>query len=84
MQTLLLLAALASATACITPTLPTQPAAPPDTRAADEAATRAADAEWVKAVAAKDTQQSTSYYADTAQVFAPNAPPPSKKPSPAS
>ena len=62
MQTLLLLAALASATACITPTLPTQPAAPPDTRAADEAATRAADAEWVKAVAAKDRQQSTFCY----------------------
>jgi uncharacterized protein (TIGR02246 family) len=72
--TLLMLAALAIATACNTATQPAQPAAPPDTRAADEAAIRAADAEWVKAIATKDIQQSTSYYADTAQLFAPNAP----------
>ena len=71
--TLLLLTVLATATACNTATQPTQPAAQ-DTRAADEAAIRAADAEWVKAVGAKDMQQSTSYYADTAQLFAPNAP----------
>jgi hypothetical protein len=42
-------------------TAPQQPAAAPDTRAADEATIRAADAEWVKAVAAKDVAQSTSY-----------------------
>jgi uncharacterized protein (TIGR02246 family) len=71
-RTLLLL--LLTSTACNTATQPTQPVVPPDTRAADEAAIRAADAEWVKAVAAKDMLQSTSYYADTAQLFAPNAP----------
>ena len=51
-----------------------QGAASPDTRAADEAAIRALDAEWVKAIASKDLAKATSYYADTAQMFAPNAP----------
>lgn len=51
-----------------------QPAALPDTRAADEAAIRALDAEWVKAIASKNCAQVTSYYADTAEMYAPNAP----------
>jgi hypothetical protein len=60
MQTRLLLGALA--TACNTPTLPTQPAVPPDARAADKAAIRAADVEWVsRPEPAKDRQQSTFF-----------------------
>ncbi len=42
------------------------PAAPPDTRATDEATIRAADADWVKAAAAKDLEKCMSYYADDA------------------
>jgi|SRR5450432_1831051 len=72
--TLLLLATLAIASACNSTPQTTQPAAPPDTRAADETAIRAGDAEWVKAIAAKDVPRTTSYYADAAQLFAPNAP----------
>src|SRR6185437_450103 len=61
--------------ACNTTSQPSaQPAASPDTRAADEAAIRALDADWVKAIASKDLAKATSYYADTAQMFAPNAP----------
>jgi uncharacterized protein (TIGR02246 family) len=40
------------------------PAAPPDTRKADEAAIRAASAEWSKAAQAKDLDKSMSYYAE--------------------
>ena len=47
---------------------------PPDTRAADEAAIRQTDADWVKAAAAKDAQQATSFYADDASLLAPGAP----------
>jgi len=47
---------------------------PPDTRAADESAIRALDADWVKAVAAKDAAQTTSFYADGASLLAPGAP----------
>ncbi|MGA8222354.1 MAG: SgcJ/EcaC family oxidoreductase [Candidatus Acidiferrales bacterium] len=43
-----------------------QPAPPPDTRKADEAAIRAASAEWSKAAQAKDLDKSVSYYADDA------------------
>jgi uncharacterized protein (TIGR02246 family) len=46
----------------------------PDTRAADESAIRALDADWVKAVAAKDAAQTTSFYADGASLLAPGAP----------
>src|ERR1700694_3596265 len=48
--------------------------APPDTRAADEAAIRAASAEWAKVAAAKDLEKTLSYYADDASMFPPNAP----------
>lgn len=51
-----------------------QPAAPPDTRAADEATIRAADADWVKAAAAKDLEKCMSYYADDAVFLSSGAP----------
>jgi len=51
-----------------------QPAAPPDTRATDEAAIKAADEEWSKAAAARDLDKVMSYYADDAVLFAPKAP----------
>jgi uncharacterized protein (TIGR02246 family) len=47
---------------------------PPDTRTADEAAIRDADAQWAKAVAAKDVQKIVSFYADGASLTAPGAP----------
>ena len=47
-------------------------APPPDTRAADEAAVRAASAEWAKVAAAKDLERTLSYYADDASMFPPN------------
>jgi uncharacterized protein (TIGR02246 family) len=45
---------------------PAAPAAPPDTRAADEAWIRNADADWLKAATAKDLEKCMSYYADDA------------------
>ena len=50
------------------------PQAPADTRAADEAAVRAASAEWAKVAAAKDLEKTLSYYAEDASMFPPNAP----------
>lgn len=52
----------------------TEPAAAPDTRSADEAAIRAADADWAKAAAAKDLEKCMSYYADDAVLFSPGVP----------
>jgi uncharacterized protein (TIGR02246 family) len=52
----------------------TRPAAIPDTRAADEALIRNVDTEWVKTVAGKDAQQSSSYYAEDGLLMAPGAP----------
>jgi uncharacterized protein (TIGR02246 family) len=46
-----------------------QPAPPPDTRKADEAAIRAASAEWNKAAQARDLDKSVSYYAEDAVDF---------------
>jgi uncharacterized protein (TIGR02246 family) len=43
-----------------------QSAPPPDTRKADEAAIRAASAEWSKAAEARDLDKSVSYYAEDA------------------
>ena len=75
-----LFAVLALFTACnTTPQQATQPAAPPDTRAADEAVIRALDAEWVKAFATKDLAQATANYTDSTEVFVPNAPAASSK-----
>jgi ketosteroid isomerase-like protein len=51
-----------------------EPPAPPDTRAVDEAAVRAASAEWAKAAAAKDLEKTLSYYADDASMFPPDMP----------
>src|ERR1700677_3394905 len=47
---------------------------PPDTRAADESAIRALDAQWEKAAAARDVDGTVSYYSDDASLLAPNAP----------
>lgn len=58
------------AAACSQP----QPVAPPDTRAADEATIRAADADWAKFAAAKDLDKCMSYYLDDAVMFSPGAP----------
>jgi uncharacterized protein (TIGR02246 family) len=54
----------------------TQPVAPAavDTRAADEAAIRAADAAWTKAAESKDPAGTASVYADNAVLLAPGAP----------
>jgi ketosteroid isomerase-like protein len=45
-----------------------------DHRAQDEKALRDADAAWVKAVATKDLDRITSFYADDADFFPANAP----------
>lgn len=57
--------AIAVAAACADQTAK-QPAAPPDTRKADETAIRAASAEWSKAAEAKDLDKAVSYYAEDA------------------
>jgi ketosteroid isomerase-like protein len=69
-------AALVACFACLPGCNPqsTQAPAPPDTRAADEAAIRAASAEWAKGAAAKDLDKTLSYYADEASMFPPNSP----------
>lgn len=51
-----------------------QPAAPPDTRAADESAIRALVADWSKAAASKDAAKTASFYAENGTLFAPGAP----------
>src|SRR2546426_7699860 len=51
----------------------TAPTPPSDTRAADEAAVRAASAEWAKVVAAEDLEKTLSYYAEDASMIPPNA-----------
>src|ERR1700756_5959628 len=49
-----------------------KPAPPPDPRKADEAAIRAASADWSKASQAKDLDKATSYYTDDAVFFVNN------------
>ena len=61
------LALLLIASACTPPP-------PPDTRAADEAAIRDADAQWSKTAGAKDLDGTVAYYTDDATVLSPNAP----------
>ncbi len=56
-----------SATAC-------QQQQPPDTRAADEAAIRQADADWAKAAASKNVDATIAFYSDDATVAPPNSP----------
>jgi uncharacterized protein (TIGR02246 family) len=48
------------------------PPAPPDTRAADEAAIREADANWSKAAAAKDVEGFVAFFADDGMLLPPN------------
>ncbi len=48
------------------------PAAAPDTRAADEAAVRKADADWVKAAQTKQVDAWVAFCADDAAVLPPN------------
>ena len=64
----------AIALASCSSTNPTSQLAPPDNRAADEAAIRAADAAWSKAAEAKDLAGTTSFYADNAQLMAAGSP----------
>jgi len=45
-----------------------------DRRAADEAAIRANDSAWIKAIAANNTQQAMSYYTSDAVLMAPGMP----------
>jgi uncharacterized protein (TIGR02246 family) len=52
---------------------PQQPTTP-DTRAADEAALKAADEAWAKAAASKDVDKTVAYYSDDATVLPPNSP----------
>ena len=53
---------------------PAPPAAPPDTRAADEKTIRDGEIEWVKEWSAKDVEKITSHYADEAILMAPGIP----------
>ena len=53
---------------------PPEPAPPPDTRAADEAAIRAAAKEWEAAGQAKDASKFASFYAEQATVMMEDAP----------
>jgi uncharacterized protein (TIGR02246 family) len=60
-------------TACTQPPAPS-PSAPPDTRAADEAALRALIKDWSAAAQAKDAAKFVSVYADDAVVMMAGAP----------
>jgi ketosteroid isomerase-like protein len=48
--------------------------APPDTREADAGAIKDTEAQWAKAAAAKNADETVSYYADDASMLAPNMP----------
>jgi uncharacterized protein (TIGR02246 family) len=64
--------------ACAQPA-PPAPTPPPDTRAADEAAIRAAAKDWSAAAQAKDPEKFASFYADDAVLLLEGAPDPSGK-----
>jgi uncharacterized protein (TIGR02246 family) len=72
------LIAVAGLTACSGSNEPAAPAAGPamvaDTRAADEAAIRAADLAWSKAAGDKDAARTASFYDENAVLMAPGAP----------
>lgn len=53
---------------------PQPPVEPPDTRAADETAIRAAAKEWASAAAAKDAEKFASFYAEDGTLMLGNAP----------
>jgi ketosteroid isomerase-like protein len=67
-------AAILVASFALLPSCNQQAPAPQDTRATEEAAIRAASAEWAKVAAAKDLEKTLSYYADDASMFPPNMP----------
>lgn len=50
-----------------------QPQAPPDTRAADEAAIREADVEWSNVAGAKDADKFVSFVSDDGALLPPNS-----------
>jgi uncharacterized protein (TIGR02246 family) len=56
-----------------------QPAAPPDTRAADEAAIRKLDVDWSNAAQTKNVDAWVAFYSDDATVLPPNEPMASSK-----
>lgn len=72
MAGLLLFVALASS--CSQRTKPLPANTPLDNRAADAAAIRTTDADWVKAVQAKDVTKLVSFYANDASVLPPGGP----------
>ena len=51
-----------------------EPSEAPDTRAADEATIRTADADWAKAAAAKDLDKCMSIYEEDAVMFTSGSP----------
>jgi ketosteroid isomerase-like protein len=51
---------------------PQQPAAPPDTRAADEAAVRKADEDWSAVAKTNQADAWVAFYSDDAVIFPPN------------
>ncbi len=70
-----LIAAVFAASLAVSCAQPQQkPAEAPDTRAADEAAIRTADADFAKAAAAKDLDKCMSLYEDDAVLFSPGSP----------
>lgn len=68
MLLLIAILTLISAVACSNQTAQA-PAPPPDTRKADEAAIRAASADWSKAAQAKDLDKSVAPYAEDSAYF---------------
>ena len=76
----LTICALALLAACAAPP-PPAPAPVPDTRAADEAAIRAADAAWSKAAEAKQADVFVGYYSPDAMVLPANMPLTTGKPA---
>ena len=74
-----LLAGVVALAGCTQPTQP--PAAPPDTRAADETAIHAAVKEWSASAQAKDADKFCSFYAEDGVVMLEDAPDISGKPA---
>lgn len=58
----------------LTPACQQQATTTSDTKAADEAALRAADEAWSNAALSKDVDKTVSFYSDDAIVMAPNSP----------
>ncbi|MGD1211854.1 MAG: SgcJ/EcaC family oxidoreductase [Candidatus Acidiferrales bacterium] len=73
-RSLLLAATAVFAAAFVVSCAPQKPVEPPDTRAADEAAIRANDADFAKFAAAKDLDKCASLYLDDAVLFSPGVP----------